>query len=184
MQVRYLALLCYNANTKFTSNSMVMKGDVVFYDGVAIVVVQVMRPEQGVAPGHPELAAAADDGELPPDRVLGDRVPRVDDEGAAVEGALGELEVHAEDERQLGPPGRDVQALRVPDHLGLPLGALGEHVVGGVEGAEGHRVVGLGLAVAGDEDGARVLAAQGVLEEEVQVGGLRWAEQQLGGVGG
>ncbi|KAJ1293070.1 hypothetical protein BS78_01G039800 [Paspalum vaginatum] len=142
-----------------------------------------MRPEEGVAAGHPEPAAAADDGELPADGAR-HRVARVHDERAAVEGPVGELEVHAEDERQLALPGRDVDPLRVAHHPGLPLGALGEHVVGRVHGAEGRRVVGPRRVegVAADEHRARVLPAQGVVEEEVQLGGLLLA-QRCGGAG-
>jgi hypothetical protein len=160
---------------------MVEEGDVVLYDGVAIAVVQEMRAEQGVPTGHPERAAAADDGELPADGAR-HRVARVHDEGAAVEGPVGELEVHAEDQRQLAPAGGDVQPLRVAHHLGLPLGALGEHVVRGVQGAEGHRVVGprLTAGAAAHQHRARVLPAQSVVEEEVQLGGILVA----GGGGG
>jgi hypothetical protein len=161
---------------------MVHKGHVILYDGVAIVSVQVMRPEQGEAPGHPERAAAAYDGELPPDRVR-DRVPREHDERAAIEGPVRELEVHAEDKRRLAFAGRDVQALRVPHHLGLPLGSLGEHVIGGVDGAEGHGVAVHGPVVgaASHEDGRRVLPAQGVVEEEVEMGDLLAMGKQLSG---
>lgn len=82
---------------------MVQKGHVVLYDRVTVVGVQVMRPEQGVAPGHAERATATDDGELPPDRVR-DRVPGEHDERAAIEGPVRELEVHAEDKRRLALP--------------------------------------------------------------------------------
>jgi hypothetical protein len=161
---------------------MVQEGHVILYDGVAIVGIQVMRPEQGEATGHAERATAADDGELPPDRVR-DGVPREHDESAAVEGPVRELEVHAEDKRRLAFPGREVQALRVPHHLGLPLGPLGEHVIGGVDGAEGHGVAVLGPVVgaASHEDGRRVLPAQGVVEEEVELGDLLATGKQFSG---
>jgi len=186
--VHVYKLLCYNYNASMHArrrNSRVDEGDVVLYDGVAIVVVQEVRAEQGVATGQPERAAAADDGELPADG-MHDRVPRVHDEGAAVEGPVGELEVHAEDERQLAPAGRDPQPLRVADHLGLRRGALGEKVVGGVQGAEGHWVVGPRVAAGGaaDQHRARVLPAQRVVEEKMQVGGLLVAGGGGGGGGG
>ena len=89
-------------------------------------------------------------------------------------------------ERQLAPAGRDPQPLRVADHLGLRRGALGEQVVGGVQGAEGHRVVGPRVAPGGaaDQHRARVLPAQRVVEEEVQMGGLLVAGGGGGSEGG
>lgn len=75
--------------------------------------------------------------------------------------------------------------MRVPDHLGGPLRALREHVIGGDNGAEGHRIVALGPVVGGapNEDSGRVLPAQGVMEEEAELGELLVMAKQFSGGG-
>ncbi|KAF3778023.1 Copper-transporting ATPase [Nymphaea thermarum] len=96
------------------TNSLVDYNHIVLYSDIKGGVVDELGPEQGIAAGHPEGAAAADDWNLP--HLVKHRVPAHDAEGAAIVPPRREHHVHVHQKPHILLRRRRVEPL-APAHL-------------------------------------------------------------------
>lgn len=144
--------------------------NIILNDGISIHFIQVASPKKSKPTSHPKLSSPSHNRQLP--LTLRYRIPRVHDDRTSVLLSGRETKIHAKNKPKSLLPRRHVEPLCISHHLRRRLWPLRQPVIDGKHCPKWRRAAARRCVGTSHQHCAGSLAAEGVMEVEMQAGHL------------